>query len=123
MRHYCTLFDRNYLSRGLALHSSLMRHVDGFRLFILCLDSPTHGALSALALPHVELIRADSLEDWDPELRTARSNRSAPEFYFTCKPVLLRYVLANFDAGVRVTYLDSDLYFFSNPGPVEHEFA
>lgn len=123
MRHYCTLFDRNYLSRGLALHSSLMRHGDEFRLFILSLDTPTHDALSTLALPHVELIRAEILEAWDRELGTARSNRSAPEFYFTCKPVLLRYVLANFGTGDRVTYLDSDLYFFSSPGPAEREFA
>lgn len=123
MRHYCTLFDRNYLSRGLALHGSLMRHAGDFRLFILCLDAPTHSALSELALPNVVLIAAETLEGWDAELRAAQSNRSAVEFYFTCKPVLLRYVLAKFNGIDRLTYLDSDLYFFSHPGPVERESA
>jgi hypothetical protein len=123
MRYYCTLFDRNYLSRGLALHGSLERHGGDFRLFILCPDSPTFNALSALALPHVELIPVDMLEDWDRELQASRSNRSAPEYYFTCKPVLLRYVFANFSGVDRLTYLDSDLYFFADPSPVEQEEA
>lgn len=123
MRHYCTLFDRNYLSRGLALHSSLIRQAGDSRLFILCLDAPSHSALSELALPQVELISAGALEDWDPDLRAARANRNAVEFYFTCKPVLLRYVLAKFRSIDRLTYLDSDLYFFSDPGLVEREFA
>jgi hypothetical protein len=123
MRYYCTLFDRNYLSRGLALHGSLVRHGNDFRLFILCLDSPTFNALSELALPHVELIPVKTLEDWDRELQAARSNRNAPEFYFTCKPVLLRYVLATFDGVDRITYLDSDLYFFSDPGAADQEVA
>ena len=123
MRYYCTLFDRNYLSRGLALHGSLVRHDKDFRLFILCLDSPTFDALSALALPHVELLPVGMLEDWDGELQASRSNRSAPEYYFTCKPVLLRYVFANFSGVDRLTYLDSDLYFFSDPGAVAQEEA
>jgi len=123
MRDYCTLFDRNYLSRGLALHSSLEREETGFRLFVLCLDEPTHKALSALALPRVELIAVESLASWDAELRSARSNRSATEFYFTCKPVLMQYVFAHFESVERITYLDSDLYFFSDPSIVEREVA
>lgn len=123
MRCYCTLFDRNYLTRGLALHGSLARHCRDFRLFILCLDGPTFDALSALALPHVELLLVGMLEDWDRDLRAARSNRTATEYYFTCKPVLLRYVFANFGAVDRLTYLDSDLYFFSDPGAVEQDVA
>lgn len=123
MRNYCTLFDQNYLSRGLALHSSLVRHGNDFRLFILCLDRPTFNALSALALPRVELIPVEAVADWDRDLQAARPNRSAPEFYLTCKPVLFRYVFANFDGVDRITYLDSDLYFFSDPGAAEQEFA
>jgi hypothetical protein len=121
MRDYCTLFDRNYLSRGLALHSSLARQGKDVRLFVLCLDEPTLHALAALALPQVELIAAAALESWDPELHACRFDRNAAEFYFTCKPVLLRYVLERYGVE-RATYLDSDLYFFSDAEPVEREF-
>ncbi len=123
MRSYCTLFDRNYLSRGLALHASLMRHCGDFRLYILCLDGPTFNALSALALPHVELISDAALEAWDRDLLAARSNRNAVEFYFTCKSVLMRYVFASYHGVNRITYLDSDLYFFSDPVTAEREFV
>jgi hypothetical protein len=37
--------------------------------------------------------------------------------------VLLRYVFANFSGVDRLTYLDSDLYFFSDPGAVDQEEA
>jgi hypothetical protein len=123
MRHYCTLFDRHYLSRGLALHSSLLRHCGDFKLTILCLDRPTLDTLAALALPRVELIADQTLEQWDPELKATRPHRSAAEYYFTCKPVLMRYVLAHSGGVDRVTYLDSDLYYFSDPAAAEQEFA
>ena len=123
MRRYCTLFDRNYVSRGLALHSSLMRNGGDFRLYVLCLDDPTLDALSELALPRVEVISAAVLEAWDPELLASRANRNAVEYYFTCKPVLLRYLLSKVTGADRVTYLDSDLYLFSDLAAAEAEFA
>ena len=39
-RVYCTYFDHNYLSRGLALYHSLQRHAPGARLWVLCLSEP-----------------------------------------------------------------------------------
>ena len=121
MRHYCTLFDRNYLARGLALHRSLVRHGGEFRLHVLCLDEATLQALAVLALPNVVLVSIDDLERWDPELRAARPGRTPPEFYFTCKPVLLAHVLERHPDAERLTYLDSDLYFFSDVAAAERE--
>lgn len=37
-RVYCTYFDHNYLSRGVALHRSLQRHAPGARLWVCCED-------------------------------------------------------------------------------------
>jgi hypothetical protein len=123
MRHYCTLFDRNYLARGLALHRSLVRHGGEFTLHVLCLDKHTKSALSALALAGTELITLDTLEDWDRELRAVRPDRAPAEFYFTCKPVLLGYLQARHPHAQRITYLDSDLFFFSDAAAAEEEFA
>lgn len=123
MRHYCTLFDRNYLPRGLALHRSLLRHGGEFTLHVLCLDASTQEALSSLALPRVELLAVEALEAWDAGLRAARPGRTAVEFYFTCKPVLLAWLLARHGGGERFTYLDSDLYFFADAARAERALA
>lgn len=123
MHHYCTLFDGNYLSRGLALHRSLQRHAGNFVLHVLCLDAATQRALASLALPSVELIPVEALQDWSPGLREVRGGRSLPEFYFTCKPYLLQYLLERARDVDRLSYLDSDLYFFSDAAQVERECA
>ncbi len=114
MHCYCTLFDKNYLSRGLALYSSLQRYHAAARVVILCLDEPTRKALAALALPAVTLISLAELETYDPRLLAVRSDRLPTEYYFTCKSVLMRYILQHHRAD-RLTYLDSDLLCFSNP--------
>ena len=44
-RVYCTYFDHNYLSRGLALYHSLQRHAPGARLWVLCLSEACHRIL------------------------------------------------------------------------------
>ncbi len=121
MSLYCTLFDRNYLSRGLALHASLLRHCPAFKLAILCLDEFTQKVLESLDLPRVVLVSLSSLEAFDADLRLAKSGRTKVEYYFTCKPVLMRYLFDRYDA--RVTYLDSDLYYFSDPSALEQEYA
>jgi hypothetical protein len=119
MHRYCTLFDRNYLSRGLALHRSLMRHAGGFTLHVLCLDETVRSVLAALDLPRVEPVSLEDLVARDPELRAARAGRAPLAFYFACKPVLLGYLFERFPEAARLTYLDSDLYFFSAPSALE----
>jgi len=123
MRHYCTLFDRNYIDRGLTLYRSLERHGGGFKLHILCLDEATQQALSLLALPHAQLVGLGALQAWDPALAQARGNRGMVEFYFTCKPFLLGYVREREPHATRIEYLDSDLWFFSSPASIEPGYA
>ena len=123
MRHYCTLFDRNYIDRGLTLHRSLERHAGAFKLIVLCLDPATEASLAALGLAHVEPVGIEALQAWDAGLAGARGNRGLVEFYFTCKPVLLSYVLSREPAATRVDYLDSDLFYFAPPSVAEPSYA
>lgn len=118
MRHFCTYFDTNYFVRGLALYESLHRHCPTFTLWVLCLDRESLEQLQQRALPHVELISLDDLERETEGLADARANRSIVEYYFTCSPALPLFIL-NTEARVElITYLDSDLYFYSDPEPV-----
>ena len=123
MHLYCTLFDRNYVSRGLALYDSLLRHRRQFSLVVLCLDETTHDILTTLALPNMELVSLPLLEKWDPDLVRARSERTTVEYYFTCKPVLMKFLAEKYANARWITYLDSDLFYFADPRILEREYA
>jgi len=120
---YCTLFDRNYLTRGLALYGSLSRHCREFRLVVLCLDEAVSDVLTALALQNVEVVPLSSLEDSDPELKRTRPQRLPVGYYFTCKPALMKFIAHRYPDARRITYHDSDLFYFSDPGFLEREHA
>lgn len=115
-RHFCTLFDRNYLCRGLALHESLRRHCPDFVLHVLCMDALSFALLDRLALPSVELIALHELEDVD--LLRVKPSRSPGEYCWTCTPSLPLHVLESTPGIHQVTYLDADLFFFSSPEAV-----
>ena len=123
MQYFCTLFDRNYLPRGLALRESLLAANPDLRLIVLCLDKPTHDVLSSMKLIQVDLLLLEQLESFTPALAAARQNRSKVEYYFTCKSVLMSYVFDRFNEATRVTYLDADLYFFNDPSLLDPELA
>jgi hypothetical protein len=120
---YCTYFDKNYLSRGLALYHSLQRHSPKFRLFVLCLDDETHQILTRQAYPHVTVVARAELEKHDPELLATRPQRSRVEYYFTTTPCWLRFIFDRFPEVQRLTYVDADLYFFASPAPLFEEMA
>src|SRR6202795_4758463 len=120
-RVYCTYFDHNYLARGLALYHSLQRHAPGSRLWVLCLSEACYTALIALDLPNLVARRLADFEAADPEVAATRSTRSQIEYYFTCSPAWMLFVLNNEPEAEWVTYLDSDLFFFASPDPIYAE--
>jgi len=119
--NFCTLFDRNYLFRGLALHGSLLKTCDDFKLWILCVDDITLEMLKKINLPKVELISLEELED--KELLTAKKTRTAEEYCWTCTPAIISYILNKHPEIELLSYLDADLYFFSSPQPIFEEFG
>ena len=121
MRYFCTYFDHHYSARGLALYQSLKRHCPEFKLWILCLDEPSHSELTRLNLPEVSLLTLDELERGDPALLGAKENRSRIEYYFTCTPSLPLFILRADPTVDLITYLDADLFFFSSVEPLFQE--
>jgi len=121
MRYFCTYFDRHYLVRGLALYNSLTKHCPDFKLWILCLDLSSHAELVRLNLPKVSLLTLDELEQDDPALRQAKTNRSRVEYYFTCTPSLPLLIMRIDPTIDLITYLDADLFFFSSVAPLFDE--
>jgi hypothetical protein len=121
--HFCTYFDRRYLTRALALHASLTAHCRSFTLWALCLDADTLRILSALSLPSLEPIALADLEGDDLQLRAAKASRSLVEYYFTCTPAFPLHLLRKQREIDLITYLDSDLWFFADPQLVLSEMG
>jgi hypothetical protein len=123
-RYYCTYFDANYLSRGVALIRSLILHeTRPWTLYVVCLDEITRVVLEKLAFDGVCCIPLHQLEKGDKALFQAKSNRSTTEYYWTLTPTILKRIFEWMPHIEILTYLDSDLFFFSTPQPIFDEFA
>ena len=81
---FCTLFDRNYLTRGLTLMRSMREHDADAIFHVLCMDSETYELLSALGEPHTHLVRLAALEA--PEVLKVKPGRSIAEYCWTPRP-------------------------------------
>lgn len=121
MYHFCTYFDIHYLLRGMTLYRSMTRHCQKFILYVLCLDDQTFSILSQLNLEKIKLITLNEIEQWETRLKAAKRNRSRIEYYFTLSPILPLYLISHYSDIDVITYLDSDIFFYSGPEPVYNE--
>lgn len=123
MTHYSTLFDKNYLTRGLALWETLQQHTSDFRLHILCLDNFTYTYLCRRQLDNVELTPLSALEDYYKELLTCKNNRNTVEYYFTLSPCFPLFLLEKHGQNLPyICSLDADLYFYDDPQVILKNF-
>lgn len=122
IRNYCTLFDINFLAKGLTLYNSLVKHsTTDWKLYILCLDEETYTLLKKINLEKVSLISLDQIED--SELLIAKNNRNRTEYCWTLTPSLPLYLLNTKPEIDLITYLDADLFFYSSPEQIFEEFG
>jgi hypothetical protein len=113
MRSFCTLFDKNYLPYGLALHASLSRwHAQPFRLYMLAMDKTCEQALRQLQLEHVVVVSLEEVVT--PDLAWIHGRMNFGQICWTSQPLLCRHVLDRCGAD-EVTYLEADSYFFADP--------
>ena len=112
MLNFCTLFDSNYLTRGLAMYESLKKHCLDFHLYIFAFDDKALNVLRELKLEKVTIISLSKFED--KKLLEIKQSRGKGEYCWTCTPSTILYVLKNYPVD-NCTYLDADIYFFSNP--------
>lgn len=125
MYYFCTCFDKNYLTRGLALFDSLRTQTTDFSFYVLCLDNESFKVISEIATTTSKIIPVSltQLERWDTNLLRAKSNRSTIEYYFTLSPALPLFILKQYKEVDIVTYLDADLYFYSDPKLIYQELG
>ncbi len=119
-RTFCTLFDRNYLYQGVALHRSLVKHAGDFRLYALCMDSTAYALLKKMNIPTLVPVAVEEL--LTPEIHAVRSRTTHGQFCWVCQPLICQYLLEKLPVDM-VTYLEADSLFFSSPEPLFAELA
>lgn len=120
MYNYCTLFDSNYLTRGLAMYESLKKHSHKFHLYIFAFDDKSYDLIKRLKLEYVTVISLKEFED--EELLSIKDKRTKVEYCWTSTPSIIKFSLENFNLD-SVTYVDADLYFFRNPSVLIEEMG
>ena len=112
---FVTLFDSNYLDKGLILYESLESVMDDFRLYIVAFDDKSYEVLNALSLDKTIIVSVEDI--LNEKLKTVRKTRGRAEFSYTCSPFVVDYVLNKMNEQI-CTYIDSDLYFYKSPEPL-----
>ncbi len=112
--NFCTLFDSNYLYKGLTMYNSLARYSSQeFVLWILCMDDLTYQLMDQMNLPQVRLVRLREFES--PELLAVKPKRSVAEYSWTCASNFSWYLFEKYPDISEIIYLDADIYFFNDP--------
>ena len=78
MINICTLSDKNFLLKGLALYQSLHNICESnFMIHYLCLDSETYNILEKLNFYNIRLYSLEKIESIDSKLTECRNNPSS----------------------------------------------
>lgn len=117
---FCTLFNSNYLSRGVALYKSLEKVCKDFHLYIFAFDDATFHILSKFNLTNATIIPLSKFED--EELLSVKSGRTIGEYCWTATPKTIHYIIKNFNVDI-CTYIDADIYFYSSPKAIFDEIG
>lgn len=118
MYKFCTLFNSSYLSRGLAMYESLKKHCQNFHLYIFAFDQACLEILHELNLSATTIISLKEFES--EELLKVKPLRTMGEYCWTCTSATIEYCLENFSLD-HCTYIDADLYFYSDPAVLVEE--
>jgi len=112
MINFCTLFNSNYLTRGLALYESLCHVCPSFHLYVVAFDNDCYGYLKGADLPNLTPISLSEFED--QELLAIKLTRSPAEYCWTCTPSVIAYCIKEY-ALPSCTYVDADMAFYHDP--------
>jgi len=107
MKHVCTVSDINYLTKGLVLYESLIRHTDDIVLHYLCIDNESYVELKKHECDSLIIYNVDSFTNNDPKLKNLRDN----EYKYFCWSLASYFLSKLLINDIKeVTYIDSDIY-------------
>lgn len=119
--NFCIMTTANYITKALVMYDSLINECKSdFNLFYFTFDELTYDYLIKINYKNIIPIPLHDLENFYPELRNTISTRSKAEYFFTCTPHIIDYVIKNYEVS-HVIYVDADLYFYQDPTIILNE--
>jgi hypothetical protein len=119
--HLCTIFNKDYLVRGLALYISLKKYMSGLHFWILCADDLSYNFMKKINLENTTIFHLKNLED--KKLYKAKETRKTYEYCWTLKAPFIQFILKNNYNINSVLYCDSDLFFFTDARKIYKEWG
>ncbi len=110
---FCMVVSRTRLIQAIACILSLYKAMDKFKVYILCADDKSYEFLKKINFEKVVLVTIFELNRED--LLQLRATRKLNQYCWTLKPGFIKYIFTLDDSIQRVTYIDSDLFFYQNP--------
>lgn len=120
MMNFCTLFDSYYIHKGIATYLSLCQVTEDFHLYVMAFDKDCYAKLNSLKFNHMTVELVDDFET--PDLLAVKSTRNKAEYCWTCGSAVTWHFLNKYNLP-DITYLDSDLFFMSDPKMVFDEIG
>ena len=87
-------------------------------IYVAAMDEDCYWFLKKTAIERVIVINIKEVETNYPLLKKTKNQRTKPEYYFTSKGYICHFITQKEKKIDSITYLDSDLYFFSDPQPI-----
>lgn len=112
---FCTFFDSNYLAQGLSMINSLFDVRRESIIYVTPTDEKAMLVLNNLNDHRLRIISLTEIKKKFPELEKIKKKRSIAEFSYTLKSFICQYIFNSSENFDFLTYLDSDLFFFSSP--------
>ena len=109
--NFVTIFDSNYILKGLTMIKSLNLTRDDI-CYVICLDVEVFEILENANIPNLKLVEIQEIEMFYSILLEIKKTRTYYEYIFTLTPLILDYVLEKMKQFETLFYLDADLLFF-----------
>lgn len=113
MKYFCTLFTKEYLSRGIVMIESLQAVMRQAVIYVFAFDDETYYAINKyFRSRNIFVISLKEFED--AKLIEVKPKRTKGEYCWTCTPSTILYCFKKFNIP-DCTYIDADLYFYNSP--------
>ena len=109
----CTITSKIRVYQFLALYESIIKNNIRGLLFVFCVDRESYDLLNKMGISKAFIIDFSKLED--KTLIDIKKERQLYEYCWTLKPVVLEYIFGKYPEIKKIIYVDSDIYFFSDP--------